>query len=274
MDCSPTGASVHGISQARIVEWFAISSSRGSSRSGMQQCLFHLLHQQVDSLPLSHQRGPDQETAPRNFRALEIREDTKNFWKGKKKCHTLFIRQSLTGEEIISLCQGLKSVKFFFYKTVTEMFRTRKDTHQSKVVFSHKILSFLLKTMVNYSQKMLKLVSWPFSLMRSLLNGVKYQSRDSRPTCHLSWEEGCTEEDKNKAIFIPLHRIYIYRSIYLGFPGGSDNKRICPPVQKTPKPWVLSLGREGPLEKGMATNSSILAWRIPRTEDLASYKKI
>ena len=146
MDCSPTGTSVHGISQARIVEWFAISSSRGSSRSGMQQCLFHLLHRQVDSLPLSHQRGPDQETAPRNFRALEIREDTKNFWKGKKKCHTLFIRQSLTGEEIISLCQGLKSVKFFFYKTVTEMFRTRKDTHQSKVVFSHKILSFLLKS--------------------------------------------------------------------------------------------------------------------------------
>ena len=31
--------------------------------------------------------------------------------------------------------------------------------------------------------------------------------------------------------------------------------------------WVLSLGREDPLEKGMATHSSILAWRIPRTEE-------
>ena len=31
--------------------------------------------------------------------------------------------------------------------------------------------------------------------------------------------------------------------------------------------WVLSLGQEAPLEKGMATHSSILAWRIPRTED-------
>ena len=30
--------------------------------------------------------------------------------------------------------------------------------------------------------------------------------------------------------------------------------------------WVQSLGREDPLEKGMATHSSILAWRIPRTE--------
>ena len=27
--------------------------------------------------------------------------------------------------------------------------------------------------------------------------------------------------------------------------------------------WVLSLGREDALEKGMATHSSILAWRIP-----------
>ena len=31
-DCSPQGSSVHGTSQARILEWVAISSSRGSSR--------------------------------------------------------------------------------------------------------------------------------------------------------------------------------------------------------------------------------------------------
>ena len=30
---------------------------------------------------------------------------------------------------------------------------------------------------------------------------------------------------------------------------------------------VQSLGREDPLEKGMATHSNILAWRIPRTEE-------
>ena len=30
---------------------------------------------------------------------------------------------------------------------------------------------------------------------------------------------------------------------------------------------VQSLGQEDPLEKGMATNSSILAWRIPWTEE-------
>ena len=32
MDCSLTGSSVHGVLQARILEWAATSSSRGSSR--------------------------------------------------------------------------------------------------------------------------------------------------------------------------------------------------------------------------------------------------
>jgi len=31
--------------------------------------------------------------------------------------------------------------------------------------------------------------------------------------------------------------------------------------------WVRSLGRKDPLEQGMATHSSILAWRIPWTEE-------
>ena len=31
--------------------------------------------------------------------------------------------------------------------------------------------------------------------------------------------------------------------------------------------WVPSLGQEGPLEKEMTTHSSILAWRIPWTEE-------
>ena len=35
-----------------------------------------------------------------------------------------------------------------------------------------------------------------------------------------------------------------------------------PAIQET---WVRSLGWEGALEKGMATHSSILAWRIPWT---------
>ena len=38
-----------------------------------------------------------------------------------------------------------------------------------------------------------------------------------------------------------------------------------PAMQET---WVQSQGREDPLEKGMATHSTILAWIIPWTEEL------
>ena len=37
-----------------------------------------------------------------------------------------------------------------------------------------------------------------------------------------------------------------------------------PAMQKT---WIRSLGQEDPLEKGMATHSSILTWKIPWTEE-------
>ena len=37
-----------------------------------------------------------------------------------------------------------------------------------------------------------------------------------------------------------------------------------PEMQET---WVWSLGEENPLEKGMTNHSSILAWRIPWTEE-------
>ena len=37
-----------------------------------------------------------------------------------------------------------------------------------------------------------------------------------------------------------------------------------PAMQET---WVQSLGQKDPLEEGMATHSSILAWRIPWTEE-------
>ena len=45
-------------------------------------------------------------------------------------------------------------------------------------------------------------------------------------------------------------------------------------VKNLPAMWetkVLSLGQEDPLKKGIATHSSILAWRIPRTEEPTGY---
>ena len=40
--------------------------------------------------------------------------------------------------------------------------------------------------------------------------------------------------------------------------------KSLPTMQET---WVRSLGQEDPLEKGMTTHSSLLAWRIPWTEE-------
>ncbi|CAI9158191.1 unnamed protein product [Rangifer tarandus platyrhynchus] len=48
MDCSPPGFSVHGIFQARVLEWVAISFSRGSSRPRDQTQVSAL---QADALP-------------------------------------------------------------------------------------------------------------------------------------------------------------------------------------------------------------------------------
>ena len=44
--------------------------------------------------------------------------------------------------------------------------------------------------------------------------------------------------------------------------------RICPQWKRT---RVWSLGWEDPLEKGMATHSSVLAWKIPWTDNLVGY---
>ena len=54
MDCNIPVFCVHGISQIRILEWVAIPSFRDSSqhRGQLSLHLLHLLHWQMDSLPL------------------------------------------------------------------------------------------------------------------------------------------------------------------------------------------------------------------------------
>ena len=61
--------------------------------------------------------------------------------------------------------------------------------------------------------------------------------------------------------------VYTHTHIYI-------HTHTCPTLVQTVKnphevweTWVPSLGWEEPLEKGMATHSGILAWRIPWTEE-------
>jgi len=51
----------------------------------------------------------------------------------------------------------------------------------------------------------------------------------------------------------------------MGFPGSSESKEEA---------WVHYLGWENPLEKGMATHSSILNWRIPWIEELGGLQSM
>ena len=80
--------------------------------------------------------------------------------------------------------------------------------------------------------------------------------------------------DKGMSLFSDFIAAHCHNISLLSFPGGSDRKKIHYPIQKKKKnppgmweTWVQSLGWEGPLEKGTATHSSILAWRVPQTEE-------
>ena len=58
-----------------------------------------------------------------------------------------------------------------------------------------------------------------------------------------------------------------------GSPDGSVVKNP-PTVLETQETWARSLGWEAPLEEGMATGSSIFAWRIPCTEEPGGLQSI
>ena len=67
-----------------------------------------------------------------------------------------------------------------------------------------------------------------------------------------------------------VHSSTIYNGSNLGFPGGSAVKNPAA-MQELQETYFQSLHQEDPLEEGMATYSSILAWRIPWTRSLAGY---
>ena len=70
-----------------------------------------------------------------------------------------------------------------------------------------------------------------------------------------------------------LTKFKYFLSSYLGFPGGIRNREsIC--QFRRHETWVQSLGLEDSLEEEVVTHSSILAWRIPRTEESGRLQSI
>ena len=65
-------------------------------------------------------------------------------------------------------------------------------------------------------------------------------------------------------IFLPFRNILVFKHINTWASQVAQMVKRVPAMRET---WVQSLGREDPLEKKMATHSSILAWKIPWTEE-------
>ena len=82
-------------------------------------------------------------------------------------------------------------------------------------------------------------------------------------TCLTRYDTATTEVTVNSGTrYEAIHLMNVFSS---GFPGGSVVKNL-PAMQKLQKMQVQSLGGEDPLEEGMATHSSTVAWRIPCIE--------
>ena len=73
--------------------------------------------------------------------------------------------------------------------------------------------------------------------------------------------------------FVGNYSVFKHLRTNLGFPSDSPVKNL-PVIQDMLEMWVQSLGQEDPMEKEMATHSSILPWKIPWTKEPGSLQSI
>ena len=74
------------------------------------------------------------------------------------------------------------------------------------------------------------------------------------------------KKKKNKLIYLTSSKLKSFLLQKMGFPASSMVKNL-PSRKDLQETQVCSLGWDDPLEEDMATHSSILAWRIPWTEE-------
>ena len=137
--------------------------------------------------------------------------------------------------------------------------------HMSNVNEGHHYFQLSAALDTNEYEKYLFSYIWDFiDTIIAVLNTVFPFSLSCKLLCVIQNLPKVIKEQFKTAWNLPTNNILsllytLYKLYYHIFPGGPEVKKP-PAVQAT---WLGSLGWEDALEKGPATHSSILAWRIP-----------
>ena len=103
------------------------------------------------------------------------------------------------------------------------------------------------------------------------INTVKWKGESSKVWLGIPISIVYSIGMQNRSLFLVSWYCYINQS--LNFTGGTVVKNL-PAMQEIQETQVRSLGREDPQDKEMTTHSSILAWKIPRTEEAGRLQSV
>ena len=287
MDCSLPGSSIHGIFRARVLEWGATAFSRSQTwgnpkcqtpeaKTNFSSSLFHellrgsvrcnLFSKVLESLSTFHLLTRSQNSEDCHcsahwthllaltpevqpcFPATGLKEEK---WKAYEICfpfHCNILRLSVC----VCVCWGW-------------------GWCVCVCMFSCVLLFGTLWTVAYQAPLSMEFSRWeywsglPFPPPEDLPDaGIKTESPAlvGNILCHGTTRGGkrCIQLQIFRVVFTFSYTTLLFRN---GFAGGSAVKN--PPARQ--ETWTWSLGWEDPLEKEMATHSSILAWRIPWTEE-------
>ena len=108
----------------------------------------------------------------------------------------------------------------------------------------------------------------PVSFLRMRKSRIKWVKHKNVPGNHNLPPQYKRSNSSERRVLV----IKVLLIMLLGLPWWPSSKEsICLPMQEM---QVWSLGREDTLKKEMATHSSILAWEIPRTEELGGLQSM
>ena len=149
--------------------------------------------------------------------------------------------------------------------------------HSSKASILQHSVFFLVQLSHPYmtTGKTMALARWPFvdKVMSLLFNMLSSLAKTFLPrSMHL------LKELLKQKSYLKKKKNFFFNGKYYnmftwGFPGGASGKEsTCSTGEQ--EMWVRSLGQEDPLEKEMATLSSILPWQIPCTEEPGRLKSM